>query len=180
MKIKAAACAGLTGGLEWASPGTERVELEQLFPLPTFVPPRGCRSLGGHARARQRIRRHFVDEANSAIDALYWYAGSRSSREVKTRDELTPLQQQVTARVEGLIEAMHDSTFAIPAPQAAFSELPRGRRCYDDGRVPDSMSLATPLRRTYLFRRLLQGRLFWTRFCLLLCTNTSVTQWSGC
>ena len=132
MKIKAAACAGLAGGLDWASPGTERVELEQLFPLPTIVPPKCHQSLGGHARARQRIRRHFVGEANSAIDALNWYAGSRTSREVKTYDELTPLQQQVTARVEGLVEAMHDSTIAIPAPQAAFSELLRGRSCYDE------------------------------------------------
>ena len=132
MKIKAAPCAGLAGGLDWASPGTERVELEQLFPLPTIVPPKCHQSLGGHARARHRIRRHFVGEANSAIDALNWYAGSRAGREVKTHEELTPLQQQVTARVEGLVEAMHDSTIAIPAPQAAFSELLRGRSCYDE------------------------------------------------
>ena len=43
MKIKAAACAELAGGLDWASPGTERVELEQLFPLPTIVPPSAIR-----------------------------------------------------------------------------------------------------------------------------------------
>ena len=99
---------------------------------------------------------------------------------MKTYDELTPLQQQVTARVEGLVEAMHDSTIAIPAPQAAFTELLRGRSCYDEqpsaglnvARYTTAENISLPAS--------LIGASFWTRCCLPLCTNISVTRWSGC
>ena len=124
-----AVCAGLTDSLDWGSPGSEKVELDQVFPLPSIRPPECRPGLGGHARARHRIRKQFTEEANCVLDALNWYSGNRSGRRFCW--VLTPLQRQVTARVEGLVEAMHDSTTAIPAPQAAFSELLRGRGCYD-------------------------------------------------
>ena len=129
MLLKEAVCGGLTDSLEWGSPGSEKVELEQIFPLPAIHPPECPPGLGGHSRARHRIRKQFVEEANCSLEALNWYSGNRSGRRYCSVP--TPLQSQVTARVEGLVEAMHDSAIVIPAPQAAFSELLRGRSCYD-------------------------------------------------
>ena len=149
MLLKGAVCAGLADSLEWGSPGSDRVDLEDIFPIPSIKPVENVSDLGGHARARHRIRKQFVEEANSAIDALNWYSGNRSGRRIC--EEPTPLQKQVTARVEGLVEAMHDPPPRSPPRRQPFLGCCATEAAMMSSRVLDSMSLAPPRQRTFLF-----------------------------
>ena len=67
--------AGSAGGLSWADPGSEQVELENPFPIPLCSPVRAPFGAGGHSRRRLARHRRRLEDVNAGIEALNCFGG---------------------------------------------------------------------------------------------------------
>ena len=130
MSSESASGSGSAAGSGWAGPGSSRVDLDVVFPLPPFVSAPG---LSEKRRAAGRSLRRRLADINSAIVSLNWFAGYREP-DAAPRQGVPPsaIQAEVTARVIELVDYMHSIDVAIPSPRSAFLELTRGRSVYDD------------------------------------------------
>ena len=134
MSASGAAGAGPASSHGWAGPETRRVELDKICPVPLYEP--GSRVVGkrGHSRTRQSWWQRGVDDVNSALGALNWFAGGQQPVHGSgSAMGASPLQLEVQARTVGLCESMRPAGVAIPPQQSAFTELLRGRAVYEDG-----------------------------------------------
>ena len=130
MNASGAGGSGSAASPEWADPGTKRVELDVVFPLPLLKAAPG---LQGKRGAAGRYPRRYLAHVNAALKSLNWYAGYREPADARSLGS-TPsaTQAEVTARVAGLVSDLFSVNVAIPTPQSAFLELTRGRSIYDE------------------------------------------------
>ncbi len=108
-----------------------------LFPLPLFACPSDKAGVSRCVqRRRQRIQK-VVENCNEVIHGLNWMAGYK-----KPQDEsvaISPMQQQVMSRVDGLTLCQKPSG-DVHSPEGALKELLRGGAPYDMGPINDALA----------------------------------------
>ena len=121
----------MKAGMEQPGPAAKPSGGERsLFPLPFFACPAkkfGCSR--PVKQRRDRIRRA-VENCNEAIFGLNWLSGHRGC--IPDGILVDGLQQQVMARVDGLVQCQKPSG-AIDRPEAALRSLLKGASPYDLG-----------------------------------------------
>ena len=132
MSPEALGGAGPPAGRSWHGPGSERVPLDKIFPIPTQLQslPTPARAGNRHARSRRCRAARREEDIAYAMKSLNWYSGYRGP-ELARESSLTPTQQEVAARTATLVDSMVAQN-AIPSQQAAFTDLLRGRQIYGD------------------------------------------------
>ncbi len=109
----------------------------RLFPLPLFARPSDKTEVSRCVQRRRLRIQKVVENCNEVIHALNWMAGHGMPQDESMT--VSPMQQQVMSRVDGLTFGQKPSG-DVPTQEGALKELLRGGAPYDMGPVNDALA----------------------------------------